>query len=155
MAEALAYLAAATIGLWCISHAIATRKVVAGFEPTTADNHWLVLQEWVAEAVTMWGLAALLVMVTTIEADQQVTTAVYRVVAVILAASTGGSVGRANHRVKPTTTSSTTASATSPRGMSRSTRSSWRRSSFVRRAASATEGAACSQRREYRELGEA
>jgi hypothetical protein len=60
--------------------------VVAGFEPTTPDNHWLVLQEWVAEAVTMWGLAALVVMVTTIDADQQVTTAVYRVVAVILAA---------------------------------------------------------------------
>jgi hypothetical protein len=86
MAEALAYLAAATIGLWGISHAIPTRKVVAGFEPTTPDNHWLVLQEWVAEAVTMWGLAALVVMVTTIDADQQVTTAVYRVVAVILAA---------------------------------------------------------------------
>jgi hypothetical protein len=84
--EVLAYLAAATIGSWGIAHAIPTRKVVEGFEPTTADNHWLILQEWVAEAVTMWGLATLVVVVTAIDAGQHVTTAVYRVVAVILAA---------------------------------------------------------------------
>lgn len=85
MAEALAYLAAATIGLWGLSHAIPTRKVVTGFEPTTADNHWVILQEWLAEAVTMWGLAALVVAVTAIDADHHVTTAVYRAVAAILA----------------------------------------------------------------------
>lgn len=53
MADVLAYVAAALVGLWGISHAAhaaPTRRVVAGFEPTAADNHWVILQEWLAEA---------------------------------------------------------------------------------------------------------
>jgi hypothetical protein len=86
MAEFLAYVVAAVIGLWGISHAIPTRQVVAGFEPTSTDNHRVILQEWLAEALTMWGLAALIVVVTAIDGEAAVTNAVYRVVAGLLVA---------------------------------------------------------------------
>jgi hypothetical protein len=44
------------------------------------------LGPWLAEAITMWGLAALVVAVTAIGGDMGVTTAVYPVVAGLLIA---------------------------------------------------------------------
>ena len=86
MAEVLAYVAAALVGLWGVSHAIPTRQVVAGFEPTTIDNHRVIVQEWLVEAFTMWGLAALVIAVTAVAGDQDVTSWVYRIVAALLVA---------------------------------------------------------------------
>jgi peptidoglycan/LPS O-acetylase OafA/YrhL len=63
-----------------------TRQVVAGFEPTAVDNHRIIVQEWLTEAFTMWGLAALVIAVTAGAGDENVTTWVYRIVAVLLAA---------------------------------------------------------------------
>jgi len=60
--------------------------VVAGFEPTTPDNHQVILQEWLAEALTMWGLAVLVIVVTVVGGDGDVTSWVYRVVAGLLVA---------------------------------------------------------------------
>ena len=34
---------------------------------TAVDNHRIIVQEWLAEAFTMWGLAALIVAVTAIK----------------------------------------------------------------------------------------
>ncbi|MFB6612685.1 hypothetical protein ACIGFK_15790 [Streptomyces sp. NPDC085524] len=53
MEGVLAYTAAGLVGLWGVSHAIPTRAVVAGFGD--------LVQEWLAEAVTMWSFAALVV----------------------------------------------------------------------------------------------
>jgi hypothetical protein len=64
MAEVLAFLAAGLVALWGVSHAIPTRQVVAGLEPTTKDNRLVFLQEWLAEAITMWGIAALIIAAT-------------------------------------------------------------------------------------------
>lgn len=86
MTEALAYLAAGVIAGWGVSHAIPTRKVVAGFEPTTLDNHRVILQEWIIEAVAMLGLAGLVVAVTIMGGETSVVDGVYRVVAAILVA---------------------------------------------------------------------
>jgi hypothetical protein len=86
MPELLAYVAAALVGLWGISHAIPTRHVVAGFEPTSTDNHRVILQEWLAEAVTMWGLGALVIAVTAVAGGENVTGWVYRIVAALLVA---------------------------------------------------------------------
>ncbi len=86
MAEVLAYLAAALVGLWGVSHAIPTRQVVASFEPTTADNHRIIAQEWLAEAFTMWGLAALVIAVTAAADPGDARNWVYRVVAALLVA---------------------------------------------------------------------
>ena len=80
------YLAASLVGLRGVSHVIPTRQVVAGFEPTAADNHRIIVQEWLAEAFTMWGLAALVIAVTAIAGRQDLTSWVYRIVAALLMA---------------------------------------------------------------------
>jgi hypothetical protein len=63
-----------------------TRRVLAGFAPITEANRWVLLQEWLAEAVTMWGIATLIVLITVVDADPDVTALVYRVAAGLLAA---------------------------------------------------------------------
>ncbi len=62
----LAYTAASLVLLWGVAHAIPTKQVVAGFEPITRDNRLVITQEWLAEAFTMWGVAALIFGVTAI-----------------------------------------------------------------------------------------
>jgi hypothetical protein len=81
-----AYVAAALVGVWGIAHAVPTKQVVAGFAPITADNRRVLTQEWLAESVTMWAMAALVVVVTAAAPDAQVAAAVYRVVAGLLVA---------------------------------------------------------------------
>ena len=66
MAAVLAYVAAGLVGLWGVAHAIPTRQVVKGFEPIARDNRLILTQEWLAEAFTMWGAAAILIGVTAI-----------------------------------------------------------------------------------------
>jgi hypothetical protein len=82
----LAYIAAILTGLWGVAHAIPTRNVLAGFAAITNDNRRVLLQEWLAEAVTMWGIAALVIVVTAVRADSDVTHWVYRVGAGLLVA---------------------------------------------------------------------
>ena len=55
MAEILAYVAGAVVAVWGVAHAVPTSQVLAGFEPITTANRRIVLQEWLAEAFTMWG----------------------------------------------------------------------------------------------------
>jgi hypothetical protein len=87
MADTLAYIAAVLVGLWGVAHAIPTKRVVAGFEPITVDNRRYILQEWLAEAFTMWGLAAIVIGATAIGADGDPVVAwVYRAVAGLLVA---------------------------------------------------------------------
>jgi hypothetical protein len=54
------------VGLWGVAHAIPTREVARGFEPITRDNRLVLIQEWLAEAFTMWGVAAIIIGVTAI-----------------------------------------------------------------------------------------
>jgi hypothetical protein len=84
--QVLAYVAAALIGVWGIAHAVPTKRVVAGFAPITTDNRRVLTQEWLAESVTMWAMAALVVAVTVTAGDTRVTAIVYRVVAGLLLA---------------------------------------------------------------------
>jgi len=64
MATALACVAATLVALWGLAHAIPTLQVLGGFEPISVDNRRIILQEWLAEAFTMWGIAAIVVSVT-------------------------------------------------------------------------------------------
>jgi hypothetical protein len=82
--EVLAYIAAATVALWGLSHVIPTRKVVAGFAPITTDNGRVLTQEWLAEAFAMWGIAALIVAVTAVEGGATMRDWVYRALAGLL-----------------------------------------------------------------------
>ncbi len=87
MDEVLAYFAAGLVALWGVSHAIPTRQVVAGFEPITRDNRLVITQEWLAEAFTMWGSAAAVIVATAVGgADSDATVWLYRVIAGLLAA---------------------------------------------------------------------
>ena len=85
MATILASLAAALVALWGVAHAIPTSQVLAGFKPITQDNRRVVLQEWLAEAFTMWGLAGIVVAVIIVgAAGSHAGQWVYRVVAALL-----------------------------------------------------------------------
>jgi hypothetical protein len=84
--DALAYVAAALVALWGVAHVIPTRQVLAGFEPITADNRRVILQEWLAEAFTMWGVAAVVVVATVMVEGHDVTIWIYRVAAGLLVA---------------------------------------------------------------------
>lgn len=92
VAAVLAYIAAAVTGLWGVAHAVPTRQVVAGFGNISTDNRRVLVQEWLAEAVTMWTAACLVVVVTAVGGATPAADWVYRVVAaalVVLAVLTG------------------------------------------------------------------
>ncbi len=66
VASALAYGAATLVALWGVAHTVPTRKVLEGFGPISADNRRILLQEWLAEALTMWGVACVVIAVTVV-----------------------------------------------------------------------------------------
>jgi hypothetical protein len=84
MGDALAYVAAGLVALWGVAHAIPTRQVVAGFEPITSDNRRILVQEWLAEALTMWGIAGVIVVAAAADGTSDVTVWVYRAAAALL-----------------------------------------------------------------------
>jgi hypothetical protein len=84
MQDTLAYLAAILTGLWGVAHVIPTSRVVAGFQPTSRDNRLVITQEWLTEALTMWGLAILVIVSTT--ATDNPTNWVYPITAALLVA---------------------------------------------------------------------
>ena len=87
MAAFLAYVAAALVALWGVAHVIPTNRVLAAFNPIGADNRRIVQQEWLAEAFTMWGVAAVVIVVTAVGgAHASVTAWVYRAMAGLLLA---------------------------------------------------------------------
>ncbi len=87
MATILAYVASTLVSLWGVAHAIPTNQVLAGFEPITLHNRRVVLQEWLAEAFTMWSIAAVVVCVTVVGgAGADASQWVYRATAALLLA---------------------------------------------------------------------
>ena len=63
MSDALAFAAGGLVFLWGVAHVIPTRQVVAGFGEIGRDNRLVLTMEWVAEALAMWLVAALVVAV--------------------------------------------------------------------------------------------
>ncbi len=57
----LAYVAAGFVGLWGVAHVLPTARVVRGFSDTSRDNRLVITQEWIAEGMTMWFIAAVVV----------------------------------------------------------------------------------------------
>jgi hypothetical protein len=87
MAAVLAYVSAALVAAWGVAHAVPTRQVVAGFEPISTDNRRILVQEWLAEAFTMWGIAAVVIAATAAAgAMSDIRTWIYRVAAALLIA---------------------------------------------------------------------
>ena len=73
----LLYLASAIIALWGVAHLVATRGVVAGFGPLTADNKRIITMEWIVEGVALVSTAAFVTVATVIQPDAAVSSAVY------------------------------------------------------------------------------
>ena len=66
MSETLAYVSAGIVALWGIAHVVPTARVVDGYNDTSRDNRLVITQEWIAEAMTMWFIAAVVVIATAI-----------------------------------------------------------------------------------------
>lgn len=60
----LAYLAAGIVALWGVAHVLPTARVLDGFADTSRDNRLVVTQEWIAEGMTMWFIAAVVAIST-------------------------------------------------------------------------------------------
>lgn len=85
MSSLIAYVAAGLVAAWGIAHAVPTRQVVAGFAPITPNNRRVLVQEWLAEAFTMWGVAGVIVAVTLVASNTPAAAWVYRMCALLLA----------------------------------------------------------------------
>ncbi|HXZ75315.1 MAG TPA: hypothetical protein VEH31_31205, partial [Streptosporangiaceae bacterium] len=78
MAAVFAYVSAALVAAWGLAHAIPTRQVLASFAPITADNRRIILQEWLAEAFTMRGIAVIVIAATAAPGTSDIRAWVYR-----------------------------------------------------------------------------
>ena len=85
MRDALAYLAAVILAAWGVIHVAPTRQVVTSMEPSTHDTRLVITQEWIVEALAMWGLAALVIFATA-TAAAATENWIYRTTAAILTA---------------------------------------------------------------------
>lgn len=86
MGAALAYAAAAVVAAWGVAHVIPTRQVIAGFGAISEDSRRIITQEWLAEGITMWGIAALVIAATAVAGTSDIRAWVYRVAAALLIA---------------------------------------------------------------------
>jgi hypothetical protein len=85
VSSVLAYLSAGIVGLWGIAHVLPTARVIRGFDDTSHDNQLVITQEWIAEAMAMWFIAAVIVLVTSLGGSQHfVVDWVYRASAIML-----------------------------------------------------------------------
>ena len=84
MSTTLAYVAAAVVAIWGLAHVIPTRQVVAGFGAISADSRRIITQEWLAEGLAMWGIAAFVISATAAAGSGDLRVWVYRVAAALL-----------------------------------------------------------------------
>jgi hypothetical protein len=84
MPAVLAYISTALVAAWGLAHAIPTRQVLASFEPITTDNRRIILQEWLAEAFTMWGIALIVIAATAAPGTADIRAWVYRAASALL-----------------------------------------------------------------------
>jgi hypothetical protein len=61
LSSVLAYVAAGVVGLWGVAHVLPTARVVHGFSDTSRDNRLVITQEWIAEGMTMWLIATVVI----------------------------------------------------------------------------------------------
>lgn len=86
MGMGLLYLAAGLTAMWGVAHLFATRGVVRGFGDLTVDNRRILTMEWIVEGVALLSVGALVAVVTAVDASAPVSSAVYAIAIVTLAA---------------------------------------------------------------------
>jgi len=73
----LLFMGAALTALWGITHLFPTGSVVKGFGTLSADNKNIITMEWIVEGVSLIFIGILVAIVTTIDHQNSVSTAVY------------------------------------------------------------------------------
>jgi hypothetical protein len=63
----LLFLGCAAVAFWGIMHLVKTRPVVAGFEPLSDDNRYVLRMEWIVEGVALVFVASLVASVTIVQ----------------------------------------------------------------------------------------
>jgi hypothetical protein len=87
VSAALAYISAGIVALWGVAHVLPTGRVIHGFDDTSRDNRLIIMQEWIAEAMAMWFIAAVVVIATDVGGSHQsLTNWIYRTSAAVLIA---------------------------------------------------------------------
>jgi hypothetical protein len=86
MSAWFAYLGAGVVAAWGVGHVIPTARVVAGYADTSRDNRLVVAKDWVAEALTIWFVSALVAGVTGTGSPGRTADLVYRLSATMLLA---------------------------------------------------------------------
>jgi hypothetical protein len=71
---------------WGVAHVVPTRQVLAGFAQVSTDNRRIITQEWLAEGLTMWGIAGFVIAATTVTGSSDDRVWAYRVAAGLLLA---------------------------------------------------------------------
>ncbi len=85
MSAVLAYIAAGIVALWGVAHVLPTKRVVQGYNDTSRDNRLVITQEWIAEAMAMWFIAAVVALATGLGGSHQsLTDWIYRASAIML-----------------------------------------------------------------------
>jgi hypothetical protein len=81
----LLYVGSVIVAIWGAAHIAATKAVVEGFGPISADNRRIITMEWVAEGLTLCFIG-LLVLVVALwgPGGSQVSTIVFRAAALML-----------------------------------------------------------------------
>jgi len=75
------------VAVWGVAHVVPTARVVKGYNDNSRDNRLIITQEWIAEALAMWFVAAVVVLVTAVGGSHEaLTNWVYRASAVMLVA---------------------------------------------------------------------
>jgi hypothetical protein len=69
-----------------VAHVLPTTRVVHGFDDTSHDNRLVITQEWIAEAMTMWFIAAVVIVATVVSGSAELTSWIYRAAGVMLIA---------------------------------------------------------------------
>lgn len=76
-AEALIYIGATLPFLWGAAHLFPTKSIIKGFGDISADNRNIITMEWIIEGVALIFIGSLVLIVTVIESNSIVSTAVY------------------------------------------------------------------------------
>jgi hypothetical protein len=78
----LLYLGAGLSILWGISHLMPTKNVVKDFGDISEDNRHIITMEWIVEGVALIFIGVLVAVVTAVDPNSVVSTAVYIVSAI-------------------------------------------------------------------------
>jgi hypothetical protein len=73
----LLYLGSGLTILWGVTHLIPTRNVVNDFGEISEDNRHIITMEWIVEGVSLIFIGVLVMVVTIINPNSQVSNAVY------------------------------------------------------------------------------